>query len=157
MMTEEQIQQAVEAARQARREFFAGHDSVRAAFMRMFKHYNVKVFIDEEGLRPRMNGDTYILSIPEDTNPNLDNYDIAHEMGHIILGHDIFTMRNTNDMSDENRMADIFAVNLLMPEKEFREECRKCSNDVCEVANKFGVMPSFAYVRMAILGIGEEE
>lgn len=80
---------------------------------------------------------------------------IAHEMGHIILGHDIFTMRSTNDMSDENRMADIFAVNLLMPEKEFREECRKCSNDVCGVANKFGVMPSFAYVRMAILGIEE--
>lgn len=34
-MTEEQIQQAVDAAQKARREFFADHAGVRIAIMRM--------------------------------------------------------------------------------------------------------------------------
>lgn len=47
-MTEEQIQQAVDAAQQARSEFFTDNAGVHIAFMRMFKRYNVKVFIKEE-------------------------------------------------------------------------------------------------------------
>lgn len=153
MMTEAQIQQAVDAAKKARREFFMRHSGVRAALMRMFKRYNVEVWFDDVGKPTRKDGDKYVLTLPNDTSSLIDHYTLAHEMGHIIMGHSIDAMKVSG--TDEDKQANIFAAELLMPEKEFREVCRKCRNNKFKVASKFGVIPAAAGVRIAILGIEE--
>lgn len=152
-MTEEQIQQAVDAARQARSEFFADHAGVRIALMRMFARYNVEVWFEDVGQPPRKNSDKYVLTLPNDTSSLRDHYTLAHEMGHIIMGHSIDVMMGGG--TDEDKQANIFAAEILMPEKEFRDVCRECRNNKFKVASKFGVTPSAAGVRMAILGIEE--
>ena len=153
-MTEAQIQQALEAAQKVRSEFFADHASVRIALMRMFARYNVEVWFEDVGQPPRKDGDKSALTLPNDTSSLRDHYTLAHEMGHIIMGHSIDAMKVSD--TDEDKQANIFAAELLMPEKEFREVCRKCRNNKYRVASKFGVLPAAAGVRMAVLGIKEE-
>ncbi len=156
-MTEEQILQAIEAAMKARREFFSDDPAVSVAIFRMCAWYNVEVNYRKHGESPRKNGDKYVLTLPQYTPFENDHVRIAHELGHIVLGHGIEAMQSPvrTEISDEDRQANIFAADLLMPEKEFREKCRECGNDVEEVAFWFGVTPSAAGVRMAILGIEE--
>lgn len=48
-MTESQIQQAVDAAQKARKEFFADDPSVGTAIMRMCAKYNVEVYYGKHG------------------------------------------------------------------------------------------------------------
>lgn len=156
-MTEEKIQQAVDAAQKARKEFFADDPSVGTAIMRMCAKYNVEVYYGKHGEDARREGDKYIFTLPKNTTLERDRYRMAHEFGHIILGHSVEDMRLDGGIkiSDKDRQANIFAAEFLMPEKEFREKCRECGNDVEEVAFWFGVTPSAAGVRMDILGIEE--
>lgn len=156
-MTEEQIQQAVDAAQKARREFFADDPAVGTAIMCMCAKYNVEVHYGKRGEDTRKEGDKYIFTLPQRTSPELDYYMMAHEFGHIIFGHSVEDMRFDGglEISDKDRQANIFTAEFLMPEKEFRDVCHECRNDVYYVAAKFGVMPSAAGVRMAILGIEE--
>ena len=59
----------------------------------------------------------------------------------------------SGELTDEERQANVFAAELLMPKEKFRQVCRECGNNVYEVAFRFGVSPSAAGVRMSILGI----
>ena len=107
-----------------------------------------------------MDGNKYILTLYFNTPDGRINYILAHELGHIVLGHSIDAMRERfydGQISDEERQANIFANNLLMPEKKFRDVCRECGNSVEKVAYIFGVSNVAARERMAILGIEEEE
>lgn len=143
-MTESQIQQAVDAARQARREFFADDPAVRVGLIRMLGRHNVEVRYKTWARSPK----------------GRENYILAHELGHIVLGHSIEAMRerfSDGQLSVEERQANIFANNLLMPERKFRDVCSECRNNVYWVAYSFGVTPSAAGVRMAMLGIEEGE
>lgn len=156
-MPKEQIQQAVDAAQTARKEFFADDPSVGTAIVRMCAKYNVEVYYGKHGEDARREGDKYIFTLPKNTTLERDRYRMAHEFGHIILGHSVADMRLDGGIkiSDKDRQANIFAAEFLMPEKEFREKCRECGNDVEDVAFWFGVTPSAAGVRMAMLGIEE--
>ena len=158
-MTETMIKQAVDAAQKARREFFADDPAVGTAIFRMCAKYNVEVNYGIHGEAPRKDGDKYILKFARHARFESDYCRIAHEIGHIILGHGIETMRQpvSDDISDEDRQANIFAANLLMPEDEFRKVCKEHQNNVYCVAAIFGVTKAAAGVRMAILGIGEEK
>lgn len=156
-MTEEQIQQAVEAAQKARREFFADDPAVCYAIMHLCAKYNVEVRYGKHGADTRKEGDKYIFTLPKNTTLERDRYRMAHEFGHIILGHSVEDMRLDGGIkiSDKDRQANIFAAEFLMPEKDFREKRRECGNDVENVAFWFGVTPSAAGVRMVMLGIEE--
>lgn len=118
-MTEAQIQQAVDAAQKARREFFADLAGVHIALMRMFARYNVEVRFEDVGQPTRKDGDKYVLTLQNDTRRLRDHYTLAHEIGHIIMGHSIDAMKVSG--TEEDKQANIFAAGLLMPEKEFRE------------------------------------
>lgn len=157
-MTEEQIKQAVDAAQKARRKFFGSSHCLYLAFRRMRAFYKVELHYERRGQPPKKTELGYIFTLPKNTTAERDNYVIAHEFGHIILGHSIEAMRLpvSDKCTDEDRQANIFAAEFLMPEKEFREQCLECGNDVEEVAFWFYVTPSAAGVRMAILGIEEK-
>lgn len=92
-MTKEQIQQAVDAARKARREFFADDLAVGDAIMRMCAKYNVEVYYGKYGEDARKEGDKYIFTLPKNTKLERDRYRMAHEFGHIILGRSVEDMR----------------------------------------------------------------
>lgn len=153
------IQQAVDAARKARREFFYDDpNDVRVGIFRMLGRYNVEVRCKTWARSPKKDGNKYILTIYFNTPDGRINCILAHELGHIVLGHSIDDMRerfSDGQLSVEERQANIFANNLLMPEKKFRDVCRECGNRVEKVAYSFGVTPSAAGVRMAMLGIEE--
>lgn len=156
--TEAQIQQAVDAARKTRREFFADDSAVRIGLIRMLGRYNVEVRYKSWAKSPKKEGDKYILTLYASTPEGRENYILAHELGHIVLGHNIEAMRerfSDGQLSVEERQANIFANNLLMPERKFRDVCRECGNRVEKVAYSFCVTPSAAGVRMAMLGIEE--
>lgn len=157
-MTEDQIQQAVDAAKKARREFFYDDPDVRVGLIRMLGRYNVEVRYKTWARSPKKDVNKYILTLYFNTPDGRINYILAHELGHIVLGHSIDTMRerfSDGKISDEERQANIFANNLLMPEKKFRDVCRECGNRVEKVAYSFGVSNSAAGARMSILGIEE--
>ena len=159
MMTEAQIQQAVDAARKARREFFYDDpDDVRVGIFRMLGRHNVEVRYKTWARSPKQEGNKHILTLYASTPEGRENYILAHELGHIVLGHSIEAMRerfSDGQLSVEERQANIFANNLLMPERKFRDVCRECGNRVEKVAYSFCVTPSAAGVRMAMLGIEE--
>ena len=117
--------------------------------------YNVKVQFDIHGQPPMRDGDKIILTLPNDTSIVRDNYTIAHEIGHLVLGHSIEDMRSqyNREITDEDRQANIFAAELLMPKDLFRVVCRECRYNVYSIGDRFDVSPSAAGVRMSILNI----
>ena len=123
-MTEEQIQQAVDAAQKARKEFFADDPSVGFAIMRMCAKYNVEVHYGKHGEDARKEGDKYVFTLPQRTSPEHDHYRIAHEFGHIILGHSVEDMcfNGGIEISDKAVRASAVSagafVNLLNAEME---------------------------------------
>lgn len=49
-------------------------------------------------------------------------FSAAHELGHLILHLDAFDVTQTEESKEEERQADLFAGNLLMPDAGFRKE-----------------------------------
>lgn len=85
-------------------------------------------------------------------------FTIAHELGHVLLGHvskgkkakrdDNFNPRGDWDEVDANA----FAAELLMPEAHVREKVRTETN-ISELARFFGVSPTAIRNRLKNLGI----
>ena len=80
------------------------------------------------------------------SNKARNHFSIAHQLGHLFLGHTDYT-NNQNDIE-----ANEFAANLLMPKKEFidtvyanLDEDDYC--DLCLVARHFNVSPGAALTR----------
>mgnify|MGYP001577598842 CR=1 FL=1 len=76
------------------------------------------------------------------------NFTIAHELGHYILGHDtkeygvLLRFPELNAKEDVEKEANCFAANLLVPEKMLKEIMRSYSldkKDVPILAQIFGV------------------
>ncbi len=99
-----------------------------------------------------------------DNSPERQAYTVAHELGHYLLGHapDKYgVLRRANDYtntekSQEEKDADRFAANLLMPEKMIRRELRQYPflKDAPQIlAAKFGVSVSAMKFRLMNLGI----
>lgn len=91
-------------------------------------------------------------------------YTVAHELGHYFLDHkpdDYGVLRRPNDYlaegkSQEEKDADRFAANLLMPEQMLREEIKKfpfLKSSIQLLAAKFGVSSSAMKFRLINLGI----
>ena len=91
------------------------------------------------------------------------NFTVAHELGHIILGHDKDNDREYDTRAeiiapdDKTREYDAneFAAELLMPAEKFKEVWENRKN-IKELANFFDVTQAAAKVRMQRLGIGYE-
>ena len=88
------------------------------------------------------------------------NFTLAHEIGHIVLGHGKDNEREYDtraeiiapEIKTKEYDANEFAAELLMPEEKFREIWKEREN-ILELANFFDVSQSAAKVRMARLGI----
>lgn len=98
-----------------------------------------------------INGDnSSVIYLPCDSSPSRDRFTIAHELGHYFLHREENQSKSfTRRGSDKKEwQANWFAAELLMPEKEFRQEALACNNDEGALARKFGVSQSAVSVRL---------
>lgn len=141
---------------------------------------NVFDIAEREGLKieyrvfPNGNSDIsgFLMADEKTIYLNVDNsaerqaYTVAHELGHYLLGHEADkygVLRRVNDYSSdektqEEKDADRFAANLLMPERMLRNELKKYPflKDAPQIlAAKFGVSVSAMKYRLMNLGIAE--
>lgn len=73
-------------------------------------------------------GDEYLIVINEEDSPERKNFTVCHELGHMqmlikaesLLGREQVLNRLHGSLEEE-RLSDMFAVNLLMPRKEFKK------------------------------------
>ena len=87
------------------------------------------------------------------------SFTLAHELGHILLGHcndctdEYDTRDDINNPKQGTREYDAneFAAELLMPEKEFLAEWEKC-HDIVQLAETFDVSIAATKVRLRKLG-----
>ncbi|MNN80029.1 hypothetical protein D3C81_1967230 [compost metagenome] len=99
----------------------------------------------------------YVCEYNRDEVSYRNRFTIAHELGHVVLGH-VTDERSpkrdttfTNDDPDE-RYANAFAATLLMPEKYVRKLYRSARN-IQELADAFGVSTAAMNFRLKNLGI----
>lgn len=99
----------------------------------------------------------YVCEYNRDEISYRNRFTIAHELGHVVLGH-VTDERSpkrdttfTNDDPDE-RYANAFAAALLMPEKFVRKLYRSARN-IQELADAFGVSTAAMNFRLKNLGI----
>lgn len=113
--------------------------------------------------------DNYFILVNKYHSIGRKSFTIAHELGHYFLHKDLldensqlvsFIKSNDKDCPalarglDYNcieKEANVFAANILMPEKQFKEQC-ECANSIEEVANYFGVSVQAATIRANELG-----
>lgn len=116
------------------------------------------------GLREE-DGAAFKIEIPAHTSIERDIFTIAHELGHLFLHlkygspefrqDDEFTdsIMTRSGRNATEYEANHFAACLLMPEDTYKAVAVETSNNVSEIANKFGVSPSAALMRGKFLGV----
>lgn len=92
--------------------------------------------------------DNKIIYVNEEDPPSRQTFTIAHELGHYILKHDptkygvLLRFPELNGQEPEEKEANCFAANLLVPEKMLDETMRKFSltkDDTGLLSQMFGV------------------
>lgn len=82
--------------------------------------------------------DTDIFIINKDLDWKSKRFTIAHEMGHFLLWEKEIPKNINHIFTHEEEKADIFAMNLLLPNKLFKKAYEK-NKDITEVSNIFWV------------------
>ena len=77
----------IRMAREMRQRYFSDDCSPMSAFTGIFRDYHIELQYESHGDSLRREGETYIITLPRNTSPERDVYTIAHEIGHIVLGH----------------------------------------------------------------------
>lgn len=149
--------EVINTAQKVRNEYFLPGLTLRETFEKIFEKKRITLSIQEKGEKLKKETDgSYTITLPRDTSPLRDNYTIAHELGHIFLGHPLDAASEIHRSLKRTRIereANIFAAELLMPRDKFTDACREYGNDPYAVASVFSVSPTAASVRMSILGI----
>lgn len=114
--------------------------------------------ISEDGFSVLRNGVYHIFYNPDMSSTRL-NFTIAHEMGHIILGHHRFMKGRILASSADGRIlethANIFARNLLMPITRVKDYLQ--TKSIGEIAEIFEVSNHMVRVRLEVLELDIQE
>lgn len=133
-------------------------------FFEYFSNLKINYDVDNVDLLDwkinKINGD-YVISMSrnEESMNERDRFTLAHELGHLFLGHvdrhEVLYRRGANKLEYE---ANEFAAELLMPRKEFIDQVNlyvdssgRC--DIKKVAKAFGVSTHAALTRGKFLGL----
>ncbi len=124
---------------------------LKVDFMKMYKDVGQLM----SGVFDAKNKTIYVNS---DDHPNRQAFTIAHELGHYVLDHkpseyDFLPRQVTVvNSSPEEKEANCFAANLLIPKDMLDEAIKKYSlnitNDIDVLANLFGVSKEFMKYRI---------
>lgn len=111
---------------------------------------------DPESLYVAEDG-TFTVFVPPNTSMLRDRFTIAHELGHLMLHHDMESTEPVSfqryGRSREETEANAFAGALLMPADKFRTAWARHGRNLAKVARQFQVSQSAADVRRQVLGL----
>ncbi len=111
----------------------------------------------DQGVAGFLVEDSKTIYLNVDDAPTRQVYTVAHELGHHFLGHSptAYAVYRKDDFgrekNDEEKEADYFAANLLMPEKMIKDEMRRLGltkDAISALALRFGVSPSAMKYRL---------
>ncbi len=118
-------------------------------------HKTREPFTCEAALEPL--GDTRAIVVRENGDERRRRFTIAHEIGHFVLHPGRVRPERggatTEAMRREEREADAFAADLLMPEHLVRQAVAEQGADLHRLADRFDVSVSAMQVRLSRLGI----
>jgi Zn-dependent peptidase ImmA (M78 family) len=112
-------------------------------------------FMSEAALEPM--GDSYAIVLHGDTGERRRRFTIAHEIGHFVLHPGRPHMERGGLVSEagrlEEREADAFAAEILMPEPLVRQAVYEHGPDVARLADRFLVSKKAMQLRLRFLGL----
>ncbi|MCT1997060.1 XRE family transcriptional regulator [Brachybacterium muris] len=96
-----------------------------------------------------------VMVIPETGNWFKENFDLAHELAHLVLGHEGVLASIEREVSREEAAANSFAAELLLPEEEMRaqEWATVSPQDLAALIWSWGVSTHAVKVRLNSLRI----
>jgi hypothetical protein len=114
-------------------------------------------FLCEGALQPM--GDGHAIVVSGASNERRRRFTIAHEIGHFVLHPGRLAPERGGAVNDawrqQEREADQFAAELLMPEPLVREAVLELGADASRLADRFDVSRQAMRVRLSGLGIDE--
>ena len=112
-------------------------------------------FTSETALEPLGDGGAIVLNGADDSGRR--RFTIAHEIGHFVLYPERCRSERGGGEAGrrEEREADTFAAELLMPEHLVREAVREQGLDVARLADRFEVSRKAMQARLRHLGLAE--
>lgn len=92
----------------------------RAAGIRVIKNSSVNILQPDENGKSFFDGSVWIIIYNDENPTEISRYTVAHELGHIFLGHDLCLghypqAKEVSKKSKTEQQADMFAQRLLCP------------------------------------------
>lgn len=99
-------------------------------------------------------GERAIIAVPGQGNWYRENWDMAHELGHLVLGHE-GVIQHEGEVEGPERAANAFAAELLLPENEMREVdwVAVSAEDLASKVWQWGVSTQALRTRIGSLGL----
>lgn len=102
--------------------------------------------------------DRLVIGVNSQHSPVRRRFTVAHELGHFLLAHDIGKADDIVDdhfdkPMDKEREANIFASQILMPEKVLKEEVKKIGLNLKKLAELFEVSEQAMTIRLLELNL----
>jgi Zn-dependent peptidase ImmA (M78 family) len=96
-----------------------------------------------------------VIEVQVSDHRHRQRFTIAHEIGHYVLGHTpVYSEFNediaTNPRRINDRQADAFASELLMPESQLKEYFLEFRRDYKAIARKFDVSDTAMFIRLEV-------
>lgn len=86
-----------------------------------------------DGFSGQLRRERRVIQVNQAHHPHRQRWTIAHELGHYVLGHDtVLFVGDTQELGDprkfNDREADMFAANLLMPAEWIKDDWKTTNN-----------------------------
>lgn len=110
-----------------------------------------------------IDGTDKAIGINENQSKQMQRFTIAHELGHFLYGHQHYEKTFVDDESrfksphfHQEREADIFAAELLMPREWLEQDVAQIGLKAEELAEKYNVSEQAMWIRLTSTGIAEK-
>jgi Zn-dependent peptidase ImmA (M78 family) len=144
----------IEAARKLRAKYHRENQSLQETIRNICHDNNIILDYDIHGEKAKRKDGRWLIILPLDSSQVRDNFTVAHEFGHIFLGHPCDTnneVHRSGERNEREAQANLFAAEFLMPKEEFTQAAREFNNDEQKLAKKFEVSQAAALVRLSAL------
>lgn len=124
------ITDPVQAARDARKILDVGHDELIRDICGLVENAGVKVYLSKTGFKKYFGlsvsvedgGPAICVKVGDDVSVERQIFTVAHEMGHLLMHRKSYKKDEIREILREEKDADVFASNFLMPQPVFDKE-----------------------------------